>query len=109
MEIEAEDVTDGIAKVVLRGRFDTTRAVEVELPFNRIVTEQRKVLVDLAAVSFLTSYAIRVLLAKIVKKNGKLVILCPDGKVAKVLKTAGVDGLIPVYVAESAAIEPLRL
>ena len=69
MEIEAEDVTDGIAKVVLRGRFDTTRAVEVELPFNRIVTEQRKVLVDLAAVSFLTSYAIRVLLPRSSKER----------------------------------------
>ena len=88
------------------------RPVQVELPFNRIVTEQRKVLVDLSAVSFLTSYAIRVLLigAKIVNsKNGKLVILCPDGKVAKVLKTAGVDALIPVYVTESAAIEALRV
>lgn len=110
MEIAAEDLTDGITKVVLRGRFDTTGAVQVELPFNRIVTEQRKVLVDLSAVSFLTSYAIRVLLigAKIIAgKGGALVILCPDNNVAKVLKSAGVDALIPIHRTEAAATAAL--
>ena len=60
--------------------------------------------------NFLSSYGIRVLLvgAKIVNgKGGKLVILCPDNNVAKVLKTAGTDTLIPIFQTEEAAAAAL--
>lgn len=106
MDIAVEDLEGGIAKVVLRGRFDTTAAVVVEVPFNKIVTEKSRVIVDLSSVDFLASYAIRVLLigAKIVAgKGGRLVILCPDNNVAKVLKSAGMDTLIPIHRTEAAA------
>src|SRR5262249_58410675 len=91
MEIAVEDVAGGITKVNLRGRFDTTGAVVVELPFSKIATAKSRVIVGLSAVSFLASYAVRVLLvgAKIVDgQGGKLGILCPDNNVAKILKTA---------------------
>jgi anti-anti-sigma factor len=110
MDIAVEEIAGGITKVGLRGRFDTTGAVVVELPFNKIVTEKQKILVDLSAVNFLASYGIRVLLvgAKIAKsKDGKLVILCPENNVAKVLKTAGTDTLIPMFQSEGAAAEAL--
>ena len=110
MDISVDDLASGITKVVLRGRFDTTGAVVVELPFNKIVTEQRKIIVDLSAVNFLASYGIRVLLvgAKIAKsKGGSLVILCPDNNVAKVLRTAGMDSLIPIHETEAAATAAL--
>lgn len=106
MEIAVEELAGGITKINLQGRFDTTGAVVVELPFNKIVTEKTRVMVDLSAVSFLASYAIRVLLvgAKIVGgKGGRLVILCPDNNVGKVLKTAQMDALIPIHPTESAA------
>jgi anti-sigma B factor antagonist len=106
MDIAVEDLQGGIAKIVLRGRFDTTGAVVVEVPFNKIVTEKSRIIVDLSAVNFLASYAIRVLLigAKIVAaKGGRLVILCPDNNVAKVLKSAGLDSLIPLHPTETAA------
>lgn len=111
MDIAVESLAGGVTKVVLRGRFDTTSAVVVELPFNKIATEQQRIVVDLSAVSFLASYAIRVLLvgAKIVAgKGGKMVILCPDNNISKVLKTAGMDALIPVHGTESAATAALR-
>jgi anti-anti-sigma factor len=111
MDIAVEELAGGITKVVLRGRFDTTGAVVVELPFNKIVTEKSHIMVDLSAVHFLTSYAIRVLLvgAKIVNsKGGRLVLLCPDNNVAKVLKTAGMDALIPIHQTESAATAALE-
>ena len=110
MDISVDDLAGGITKVVLRGRFDTTGAVVVELPFNKIVTEQRKIIVDLSAVNFLASYGIRVLLvgAKIAKsKGGSLVILCPDNNVTKVLRTAGMDSLIPIHETEAAATAAL--
>jgi len=110
MDIAVEDLAGGITKVVLRGRFDTTGAAVIEMPFNAVVTEKRAVLVDLSAVNFLSSYAIRVLLvgAKIVNgKGGKLVIACPANNVAKVLRTAGTDALIPVFQDEQAATAAL--
>ena len=96
--------------MVLRGRFDTTGAVLVELPFNKIATEKRAVIVDLSDVSFLASYGIRVLLvgAKIIKsKGGKLVVVCPENNVAKVLKTAGTDALLPMFQTQEAAVAAL--
>jgi anti-sigma B factor antagonist len=110
MDIAVEELAGGITKINLRGRFDTTGAVMVELPFNKIVTEKSRVIVDLSAVSFLASYAIRVLLvgAKILNgKGGRLVILCPENNVAKVLKTARMDALIPIHQSESAAAAAL--
>jgi anti-sigma B factor antagonist len=111
MDIATEDLAGGITKVILRGRLDTTGAVLLELPFNTLATEQRKVLVDLSNVSFLASYGIRVLLvgAKIVDgKNGKLVLSSPDPNVAKVLMTAGIDQVIAIFDSESAAIAALK-
>jgi anti-anti-sigma factor len=110
MDLSADDIAGGITKVILRGRFDTTGAVVIELPFNKIATEKQKIIVDLSAVNFLASYGIRVLLvgAKVAKsKGGSLVIVCPDNNVAKVLKTAGMDALIPVYQTEAAAMAAL--
>jgi anti-anti-sigma factor len=110
MDIAVEDLAGGVTKIVLSGRFDTTGAVVIEMPFNRIVSEKNQVMVDLSAVTFLASYALRVLLvgAKIVKnKGGRLVILCPDNNVAKILKTAGTDALIPMHHNESAATAAL--
>ena len=34
MDMDVQDLPGGIAKVVLHGRFDTTGAVVIELPFN---------------------------------------------------------------------------
>jgi len=110
MDIAVEDLAGGITKIVLRGRFDTTGAAVIEMPFNAVATEKRAVVVDLSAVNFLSSYAIRVLLvgAKIINgKGGKLVIVCPANNVAKVLRTAGTDALIPVFPDEPAATAAL--
>jgi anti-anti-sigma factor len=111
MDIAVEEIAGGVAKVVLSGRFDTTGAVIVELPFNQIATEKGRIIVDLSGVTFLSSYGIRVLLvgAKVAAaKGGKLVIVCPEGNISKVLRTAGTDSLIPVFPTEDAAAAALR-
>jgi anti-sigma B factor antagonist len=111
MEIAVTQLAAGITKIILHGRLDTTQAVITELPFNKVVTDKRWVVVDLSEVTFLSSYAIRIFLvgAKIVDgKGGRLVILCPEGNVAKVLKTAGTDALIPVFPTEAAAVAALK-
>lgn len=110
LDMTTEDIAAGCTKVVLRGRFDTTGAILIEMPFNALTSEKRAIVVDLSAVNFLSSYGIRVLLvgAKTIKgKGGRLVIWCPDGNVAKVLQAAGTDTLIPVHSTEDAAVAAL--
>jgi anti-sigma B factor antagonist len=109
MHIAVEELAERATKIVLQGRFDTTGAVLIELPFNAVMTEKRAIVVDLSAVNFLSSYGIRMLLvgAKIATgKGSKLAILCPDDNtiVAKVLKTARIGDLIPVFQSEDAAV-----
>jgi anti-sigma B factor antagonist len=106
MEIAIEDLPGHITKASLNGRFDTTGAIAIELPFNTLANERQALVVDLSNVTFMSSYGIRVLLrgAKIAKSKGaKLVIFCPDTAACKVLKTAGTSDLIPVYPTLGAA------
>lgn len=100
MELQVEELAGGITRAMLRGRFDTTGAIAIELPFNTLASERQALVVDLSNVNFMSSYGIRVLLraAKIAKsKNARLVIVCPDTAVCKVLQTAGTSDVIPVY------------
>jgi anti-anti-sigma factor len=110
MEMLVEELPGAITKIVLRGRLDSSGAVEIELPFNTIATDKRKIAVDLTAVTFLSSYGVRLLLvgAKVcAAKGGKLVILCPEGHVAKVLRIARFDALAPIFESEEAALSAL--
>jgi anti-sigma B factor antagonist len=110
MDIRIEELSGGKTRVVLDGRLDSSGAVEIELPFNTVATEKRKIAVDLTAVTFLSSYGVRLLLvgAKIcAAKGGKLVILCPEGHVAKVLRIARFDALAPIFDNEEAALSAL--
>jgi anti-sigma B factor antagonist len=104
MDIRIED--GDITKVVLSGRLDSSGAVEIELPFNAIVTEKRAIAVDLSGVTLLSSYGVRLLLvgAKLcADKGGRLVVLRPQGHVAKVLRIARFDALAPIVETEAAA------
>jgi anti-sigma B factor antagonist len=107
LDMTVEEIAGGATKVILRGRFDTTGAILIEMPFNAITAEKRAIIVDLSAVIFLSSYGLRVLLvgAKTAKsKGGKLAILCPAGNVAKVLDAAGTSSLIPMFPTQDAAL-----
>ena len=81
MDIAVEKLAGGITKVVLRGRFDTTGAVMVELPFNKVITEKSRIMVDLSAVNFLASYAIRFLLvgATVLTLGFGIILTAPAG------------------------------
>jgi anti-sigma B factor antagonist len=110
MELQVEELAGGVTRAALRGRFDTTGAIAIELSFNTLASERQALMVDLSNVDFMSSYGIRVLLrtAKIAKsKNARLVILCPDLAVCKLLRTAGTSDLIPLYPTLDAATAAL--
>jgi anti-anti-sigma factor len=110
MDIRIEELPGDVTKVALSGRLDSSGAVEIELPFNMVATEKRAIVVDLAAVTLLSSYGVRLLLvgAKIcADKGGKFVILNPQSNVAKVLRIARFDALAPIVESEAAALSAL--
>lgn len=107
MDMVITDLDDGITDVVLRGRFDTQGADAVDLRFSVIAGSKLAVVVDLSDVDFLASLGIRVLVTSakaLQRKGGKMVIVAPEGNVLMVLKTAGMESLIPIFQERTAAL-----
>jgi anti-anti-sigma factor len=107
MDMVVDELDGGVTNVALRGRLDTNGAQAIDMPFSVIAGAKRAVVVDLSEVDFLASLGIRVLLtsAKAVqRKGGKLALVAPEGNVLMVLKTAGMETLIPIFPERSAAI-----
>ena len=111
MAIATEELTGGITKVVLDGRLDIEGAAAVDLQMNVIAGSKKAVLIDLQKVSFLGSMGLRVLVvpARAIKgRGGKIVLFGPNEAVANVLKTSGIDTIIPVYHELQSALAALQ-
>jgi anti-sigma B factor antagonist len=111
MDMDVEEIDGGVTNVVLRGRLDTAGAGAIDLKFNVIAGAKRAVIVDLSKVDFMASMGIRLLVmgAKTVtRKGGKLVVLSPDENVFAVLKTAGIEQLMPILFDRGAAIAAVQ-
>jgi anti-anti-sigma factor len=111
MAIATEELPGGITKVILDGRLDIEGAAAVDLPMNVIAGSRKAVLVDLRNVSFLGSMGLRALVAParaIKSRGGKIVLFGPNELVEKVLKTSGIDTLIPVHHELQSALAALE-
>lgn len=109
MDMIVDDL-EGVTNVALKGRFDTQGAEAVDLRFSVLAGSKTALVVDLTDVDFLASLGIRVLVttAKTVqRKGGKLVIVVPEGNVLMVLRTAGMESLIPMFPERAAAVAAL--
>src|SRR5271156_6733718 len=111
MAMATEELTGGILKVILDGRLDIECAAAVDMKMNVISGSRKDVLVDLQQVSFLGSMGLRALVAParaIKSRCGKIVLFGPNELVEKVLKTSGVDALIPIHHELQSAIAALQ-
>jgi anti-anti-sigma factor len=111
MAIALEELSGGICKVILDGRLDIEGAAAIDLKMNVIAGSKKAVLVDLQQVSFLGSMGLRALLAParaIKGRGGKMVLFGPTQLVEDVLKTSGVDTLIPVHHEMQSALAALQ-
>lgn len=100
----------GITRVALDGRMDIAGAAVVDLKMNIIAGSAKKLLIDLEKVAFLGSMGLRsiVIPARAVNsRGGKVVLFAPNEMVESVLKTSGIDALIPVCHDMNAAIAAL--
>jgi anti-anti-sigma factor len=106
-----EEVDGGITKVVLDGSLDIAGAAAIDLKMNVIAGSKNSVLIDLEKVSFIGSMGLRALIAParaILSRKGRIVIFGPNELVEKVLKTSGIDTMIPIYHDYHAALAALQ-
>src|SRR5580704_15107477 len=110
MALATEELSGGVTKVILEGRLDIEGAAAIDLPMNIIAGSKKAVLVDMQNVSFLGSMGLRALVAParaIKGRGGKIVLFAPNESVEKVLKTSGVDTLIPIFHELQSALAAL--
>jgi anti-anti-sigma factor len=106
MRMEQTELPGGIVKVKLNGALDIAGAGDIEMPFSIMSGKFNKVMVDLTGVSFLASIGIRVLMKAartIGNRGGRFVVFNPTEEARKILRSTGIDTVIPVLADESAA------
>lgn len=107
MRLEQVELPDQILMVKLTGALDIAGASEVEKPLGKISETYSKVIINLTDVTFLASIGVRLLVKAaraIGKRNGRLVVLNPTAEARKVLRSTGIDSIVPVVADQSAAI-----
>lgn len=107
MRLEQTSLPNDIMLVKLVGPLDIAGAGEVDMPFSVISGKHDKVIVDLAGVTFLASIGIRVLVKAaraVSSRKGRFVVFSPTEDARKVLRSTGIDTMIPVVADQKAAI-----
>jgi len=113
MDIAFEDVSSTLRRISLNGRLDIVGTDEIATKFTALAASaNRRVIVDLTAVSFLASIGIRALItaAKSRQQRGGRMVLLVGGNeaVAKTLEVTGIDAILPMFAdsveAEKAAL-----
>ncbi len=110
MQMSSEEMAGGVTRVVLDGRMDIAGAAAVDMKMNLIAGSAKKLLIDLQKVEFLGSMGLGTIVRParaVSSRGGKVVLFAPNDMVASVLKTAGIDNVIPVCHDLDAAIAVL--
>ncbi|HEX8963527.1 MAG TPA: STAS domain-containing protein [Rhodocyclaceae bacterium] len=108
MAVAFQDIGERLRRICLSGRLDlaATEAVANELAA-LCASPQRRVVLDMSAVSFISSIGIRALVVNAKVQHalgGKLVVqAAAGGSVARILETTGVDLIVPVFFDAAAA------
>ncbi len=108
MAISIDDIGPGLRRVALSGRLDTPGVDEVEARFNAgAVPTGRHALVDLSAVSFVSSMGVRMLVTAaraLQVRKLRMVLVAPQPLVRESLETMAIGQLIPIVDDEAAAV-----
>ncbi len=107
MRLEQTVLPGDILLVRLTGALDIAGANDIETPLTNISDAYKNVIVNFTGVTFLASIGIRVLVKAqraMSKRSGRLIVFNPSDDARKVLRSTGIDAIIPVVADEKAAI-----
>jgi anti-sigma B factor antagonist len=100
MQIKEVRVDQELTHLVLTGKLDVAGMAGADIKFTGYTAARRKpTLIDLSQVEFIASLGVGMLIscAKALQMHGaKMVLLSPSDPVEKVLKTLGIDQVIPI-------------
>lgn len=112
MKLHVSELEHGIRLIVLDGKMDSSGVYAIEMDFaHHCGGNDRRILVDLSAVSYISSIGIPLLVntAKgVVGRGGRIVLLRPQKNVMDVLELVGVTHIIPVHFDLAAARSSLH-
>jgi anti-sigma B factor antagonist len=101
MELQYNELENGIRLIKLIGKLDIIGVGEIETKFSGYCAgDSPLVVVDLSDVEFLASIGIRLLIINaksIASRRGRLVLLKPIPEVRSVLEVTGIPSIIPLY------------
>jgi anti-anti-sigma factor len=107
MQMQVQDLGDGIVAVLLVGRLDSPGVERIELPLTaQIVPRGARAVVDLSKVEFMGSMAIRMFLtlSRALQKNqGRLVLHSPQPLVQQVFESASLYDILAIEADAAAA------
>lgn len=99
VKVTVDQPKENISRIALDGRLDVAGTQAAEADFNAAVAASPNVIVDLGKVPFIASLGIRLLVAGAqasTRQGGKMVLMSPDELSRRILKTTGIDQLVPV-------------
>lgn len=107
MKVTVDMIRNNVVLIELDGRLDLAGTQLAEAQFNAAASAGRNAIVSLARVPFIASVGIRMLMGGArtqSRMGGKLVLMAPDEISLKILKTTGIDQLVPVRADLDAAL-----
>lgn len=99
MEWNVVELGNGITLVELSGRMDVPGALKADPAFTQIADKADRLIIDLSKLDFLASLGIRTLVttSKTLRaKNGNMVLVSPQPNIEQVLRSSGIDTIIPI-------------
>jgi anti-sigma B factor antagonist len=106
MNLEQAALPGGIVKVKLIGSLDIAGAGQIDQPLAAIAAKHDRVIMDFSRVTFLASIGIRILVKSartIGNRGGRLVVYDLSSDARKVLRSTGIDAIIPTVSDEASA------
>jgi anti-anti-sigma factor len=101
MELQVNELNNGISLIKLTGKLDIMGVGEIETKFSGYCAGNNvRAIVDMSGVDFLASIGIRLLVVNaksLASRQGKMVILNPVVEVRNVLEITGIPAIIPIY------------
>jgi anti-sigma B factor antagonist len=106
----ADRIERGTAVITVGGEVDVSTCGALRSHLLAVVTsgQSQGLVVNLAGVQFIDSTGIGVLVGiwrRIRADDGRLVLAAPSGQVRRILDTAGLTKILPVYELESEAVQ----
>jgi len=111
MQISSQELDGGVTRIELDGRMDIAGAAAVDMKMNLVAGSAKKLLIDLQKVTFLGSMGLSSIVfpsRAVLGRGGKVVLFGPNELVTAVLKTSGIDSILPVHHDMAAAIAALE-